>query len=470
MKQGMIQSYIAGITDTEHGERYVRILRYFIPEFISAFLLYSMPLFLDAYFIGQLASTPTYATLGATNNLIHFIIKIAEAFSVGTVIICGQLNGAHAYQEVGKSIRDAFWVTCFVGLVFALGMYFGSYYIYLFYGVPREIAVLGIPFLRIRAISVFFMFIYMALVGFLRGIKNTRAPMYTFIFGAVAFIFFDYSLVLGNFGFPRLELQGSAIASTMQYFVMFSSAMIYIAYRSDYRKYSIQLFQNITSFSYAKEIIALSWPVILDKATMASAYIWLQKMINPMGTCTIASFCVLRDIERFAFLPAIAFAQVITFLVSNDFGMQHWEDIKSNIKKVCFLASMMVFTILLFFLFNIETIIKFFDKKGDFTDIAAQAFPFLSVLVFFDLVQLLLSGALRGAGNVKIVMFVRILVCFGYFVPISYILSHMHFHNETIKFILIYSSFYVGNALMNIAYIARLRSEEWKVSSIKGNI
>ncbi len=465
----MLDSFFSGIFDN-HGESYGRIVRYFIPEFISAFLLYSLPLFLDAYFISQLAHTPTYATLGATNNLIHFIIKIAEAFSVGTVILCGQLNGAHAYKQAGKSLRDAFWVTMIVGAFFSSCLYFGAYHIYIFYGVPKEIALLGIPFLRVRAISVLFMFMYMALIGFLRGIKNTRAPMYTFIAGSVVFVACDYFLILGKFGFPRLELQGSAIASVMQYAVMFSTAYMYVVSRADYRKYAFNLFEGITQLSYIRELLTLSWPVILDKATMASAYIWLQKMINPMGTCAIASFCVVKDIERFAFLPAIACAQVITFLVSNDFGMQNWLNIKSNIKKVSLMAAVMVFSILMVFYFHIETIIRVFDRKGEFTDLAAQAFPFLSVLVFFDLIQLLLSGALRGAGNVRIVMYVRMLVCFGYFVPFSYLLSVTNFQDQSLKFILIYGSFYLGNVLMNIAYITRLRSEQWKVSSIKGNV
>jgi putative MATE family efflux protein len=328
----------------------------------------------------------------------------------------------------------------------------------------------SVPFLRIRALGVFFTFLYMAIVGFLRAIKNTNVPMATFVLGSITFLFFDYVFIFGKFGFARMELQGSAIASVIQYATMFFAALIYVLWHKDYRQYQLELWRGITDIAYVKKLFALSWPVVLDKATMAWAYIWLCKMINPMGTCTVASFCVVKDMERFAFLPAVAFAQVITFLVSNDIGIHDWISVKSNLKKVCFLASMMVFSVLITFSLYPEPIMRFFDKKGEFTPMAAHAFPILSVLVFFDLVQLLLSGALRGAGNVKVVMYVRLLVCFAYFVPLSYLLSHMNFQDETLKFILVYGSFYFGNALMSIAYINRLRSEEWKMPALKGSV
>jgi len=442
----------------------------FFPEFISAFVLYSLPFWVDAWFIGQLDSTSAYATLGTTNQLIHCIFKVAESFSVGTVIMTGKFNGQHAYDKVGRTLRDAFWTTCFIGFSFSVFLYSAAFYIYQWYGVPADVAQLGVPFLRFRAVGIFFIFIYMAFVGFLRGIKNTQAPMTIFIIGALAFLLTDYLFIFGNWGMPAMGLQGSALASIVQYASMFVLAVGYVLYKKEYRKYTAQLFSEIIDFSYIAYLLRLSWPIMVDKATMALSYIWLCKMINPMGTCVIASYCALKDLERCAFLPALACAQVITILVSNDYGIQAWEAITCNLKKVCFIASVMVFSILLIFSINPSMIIQIFDRKGEFTPLAVKAFPIVSVLVFLDLIQLILAGALRGAGNVRTVMYTRLLICIGYFIPFSYVLSNMQIPSMYMKFILIYSSFYVGNALMSIVYVRRLRNGEWKISSVEGNV
>jgi Na+-driven multidrug efflux pump len=125
-----------------------------------------------------------------------------------------------------------------------------------------------------------------------------------------------------------------------------------------------------------------------------------------------------------------------------------------------------VFTILIIISFKPEFFISIFDPKKKFTAFAAALFPMMSILVFFDLLQLILSGALRGAANVRVVMWARLATFLLYFMPVSYLFASVGFANPMIKFFLIYGSFYLGNALMSIIYMWRLKGEEWKKQSI----
>jgi MATE family multidrug resistance protein len=461
MKKNLLTSYIAGIFDTEHGESYGRIIKLFIPEFVIAFLIYCLPLLIDAYFISCLKSTSTYGTLGMTNNLLHFIMKIAEGISVGTVILSGFFNGKQEYENVGRSLRDAFWVAVVTGATFALFLYAGASWIFSWY-VPADMVSECVPFMRMRAVGIFFMFVSYAFLGFLRGIKNTRVPMQIYIAGVLSFIIVDYILVFGLYGCPAMGLAGSAIASIVQNIIMASAAMAYVLLNPSYRMYSINLLKGITNYDELIRLLSLSWPVVIDKATLAAAYIWLGYMLKDLGTNVAATFIVVKDMERLAFLPAIAFAQVITFLVSNDYGIKNWMGIKSNIKKVAFLASCMVLGMILILVIDPERIISVFDQRGEFTPLAATVFPVMSVLLFFDLVQLLLSGALRGASNVRMVMMVRLIIISGFFVPVSYMFARMPMQSVALKFMCIYGSYYVGNLLMSIIYIQRLSCDEWK--------
>ncbi len=465
----MLHNISEVLSDT-HGERYGAILYYFIPEIITAFLLYSLPGLLDSYFIGHLKSTTMYNALGTANTLLHWLLKLAEGISVGTVIVAGRLNGMQYFTQVGKSLRDAFWLTIIIGLSLALFLYTGAYWIYDWYGVPVEIMPYGIPFLRVRAISIFLAFIFAALVGFLRGIKNTFVPMVIYSIGSILFVICDYLLIPGNWGFPTLGLQGSAIASLIQYSIMVLLAFGYVVFYKENRKYSIQLFRGIFHLQYAWELIVLSLPVMLDKALFAGAYMWLCKMMWSIDTQVApATFNAIKDIERFSFLPAVALAQVITFLVSNDLGAHNWRAIKVNIKKVLLIAAICVAITLGFVTTHIDWALSFFDKTGTFTPFAATVFPYLSLFVFFDLVQLILSGALRGAGDVRTVMLVRFLVICLYFIPVSYWIAHIPMESKAFKFMLIYGSFYIGNALMSVVYVVRFKGHAWKKSLPEGN-
>ncbi|MGE0010104.1 MAG: MATE family efflux transporter [Candidatus Babeliales bacterium] len=462
----ILASYIAGIKDTENGESISKILSYFVPEFITALVLYSLTYFYDSWLIAHLKSTSLSGTAGTTNTLLHVLTKMAEGFTVSTMILAGLYNGRKEDKRIGRALVDAFWVTTLAGTLVACMLFFGAYWIYYFLRVPEKMISLGTPYLRTRAVAILFMYVYFALIGFLRGIKNTRAPMMIFILGASVFMFFDYALIFGAFGLPALELQGSAVASLIQFGVMLVAAFIYIFTHKEYQKYGLSLFSDIGDWSRIKDLLRLTWPVMLDKVTFAMGYLWLAGMINPMGKYVIASFSAIKDLERLAIMPAAAFAQVITFLVSNSYGIGDWQAIKSNLKKVVFLASIFVFAILFIFSMWPAFFIGIFDHKGKYTEFAAAILPLVSVLVFFDLLQLIFAGALRGAANVKLVMYARLGVMFLFFIPTTLFIDWLALDNVKLSFLLMYGSFYVGNGLISLVYMWRFRGQRWTTKSV----
>ena len=437
------------------GQPYVAILRYFWPEFVTALILYSLPYFVDCYFIAHLKSTEIYTISGVVNNVLNLFVKIAEGLSIGTVAIAGYYNGLQRYKDVGRSFVDALWVSIFIGGMISFMIYVGGFWIYKFFNFTDATIQLGLPFLKIRALSTFLMFIFFACIGFFRSIKNTFVPMVLFALGSFIFICFDYCLIFGKFGFPEMGLYGSAVAYLIQYIVMLIGALSYIFYYRLHHRYVIKILSGVSSFEQVFKLLAISLPIVIDKAIMAWAYIWLSKVLSCMGQYALANFAVIKLMECMVFLPATAFSQVITFLVSNDIGNQRWVDIRANIAKVLLLASIMVAILVTIVSMYPSQIVQTIDRNKEFAGLAQAVFPWLSVLIFFDLLQLILSGALRGASDVQTVMLTRLTVICFYFVPTSYIISRLPIASDLLKFFLIYGSFFVGNALMSIVYIKK---------------
>ena len=430
--------------------------KYFYPEFITAFILYFLPVFIDAYFIGHLKSSSLYTISGIVDNFLNLFVKIAEGFSLGIVIIGGYHNGKDDFAKVGRTFVEAFWAITFLAGSFCLGVCIVAPYILQWFNFTDQMILIGVPFLRLRTVSIFLMFVYFALVGFLRSIKNSYIPMRLFALGSCIFVCADYVLIFGKFGMPALGLQGSAIAYCIQYAVMVTGALWYVLYDANNRKYRIKLSGGIKNFSTVLQLLYISFPILADKAIMACAYIWLAKMIGTLGQYALATFAVVKLMERLAFVPATAFSQVMTFLASNDAGRGDWQAVRSHIVKVFTLAALGVFSLLCSMSWYPDAIISMIDRKAEFGPMAAQVFPALSFLVAFDLLQLILSGALRGISDVMTVMGTRLGVILIYFVPVSYMIAHMCFTNPVHHFIAIYGSFFIGNALMSLVYVMRL--------------
>jgi len=448
------------------GESYGEILRYWWPEMVSSSILFSLPILIDSFIVSQLRSTSTYGTLGITKNFIHLLIKLSEALMIATLAIIGRFNGAKDYHNVGKTLGEAFWTTLLIGLIPFTVLFFFPSQIYLWLGTPPHMAIIGAPYLRIRAIGVLLVFTSFAFLGFMRGIKNTKTPMKILIVSITTFLTFDYLLVLGKMGFPKMGLMGSAIATVIQYSVMITLCIWHILKTKRYRIFFEKTFFFIFSWQGALRILNLSWPIILDKTALASGYVILNKMINPMGKYAIASFSVIQELERFALLPAISFATIITLLVSNHLGAGNPPAARANIRKILKLGGIMVAALLLIICINPAFFSHIFDPKNKFSDFVAIAFPIISLLVIFDFIQLILAGVLRGAGDVRAVMIIRTTTCYLFFYPLVSFLAKLNFQNNLAKFILIYGSFYLNTGIMGLLFILRLKYKRPRTNTI----
>ncbi|MFA5998930.1 MAG: MATE family efflux transporter [Candidatus Babeliales bacterium] len=462
-----VTSRVSALFQTDGGLSYSRILRYFYPECITALIIYFLPYCIDCYFICNLKSTNLYAVSGIVDNFLTMFLKAAEGLSIGTVIVAGYHNGLKEYKKAGEAFVDAFWTVIGVGALVSVTLYFMVSAICHFNNFSPDMIDQGIPYLQIKSASIFFMFIYFALVGFLRAIKNTFVPMVVFAIGSVIFVLVDYLLIFGAYGFPQMCLLGSAVASLAQYLSMSVIMFIYLAYTKNHEKYGLSFLTKNISFCRIKQLLMFSIPVLIDKVSIAFAYAWLGSCMSHMGPMAGAAFSSVKLMERFAFLPAIAFAQVITFLVSNDVGGGRWKDIHANIKRVVIMAVLFVGIIVIVGSMWPYVFVNLFDRNREFGHLVATIFPALSILILIDLLQLILSAALRGAGDVKTVMITRVAIIAGFFIPSTYIIAMFPFKTLVSKMLVTYAAFLIGNGLMSIVYVFRLRQKHWKKQNEK---
>ena len=160
-------------------------------------------------------------------------------------------------------------------------------------------------------------------------------------------------------------------------------------------------------------------------------------------------------------MPAAAFAQVVTFLVSNHLGAKNSTAARTTIIKILFLTSILVSSALIILNIWAPSCIAFLAPTPELIAFATPLLRLLSCLVVFDFIQLILAGALRGAGKVKTVMWIRFISCLFFFLPISYILSLYSFSSISVQFFLIYGAFYCNTALMGAAFLFQLRQKYW---------
>ncbi|MFH0897992.1 MAG: MATE family efflux transporter [bacterium] len=457
---------VRDIRRVKAGDSISQILLYWLPEMISAMILIVLPPIVDSYVVANSQTLTSYGALALATNFLYSLTKFAEAIPIASIAIVGRFNGAQEYEKCGEELGTTFWTTTFIGIFQFVVVLFFAEAIYHWLGVSGEIVTIGAPFLRLKSIGILLIFSLLSLIGFMRAIKNTHIPMLINITGMALFVFFDIALVLGKFGFPSLGLHGSAYASIIQFGAMNAIALGYILFNPEYKKYFRQIFFSVFNVKRAFNLLNLSWPIIIDKISFALSYPWLTKMLAPMGTSAITTFDVVKNLERFAFLPAIAFATVITFLVSNRLGAHDYEGAKNNIKKVLLLTGITVGFTLAVLCFKAHYFVSMFDPKNQFTDFGVAVLPMISLLVTFDFVQVIFSGALRGAGDVRSVMLIRFFSCIFFLFPASYVAAQIPTSNHNLKFVMVYGCYYLTTGIMSIFCLKRIMSNKWQKKEV----
>ncbi len=449
--------------DFYKGDSYKDIILYWLPEIVSISILLVVPSIIDSFIIANLRSVTTFGALGMATNILITLTKLAEAVPVASIAFIGRFNGSGDFHKCGEYFYNTFWITFILGISQFILILFGAKSIFGWLGVSDKMTNVGIPFLQLKSLGIVLIFSVMVFMGFMRAVKNTHIPMILNLVGIGIFIFFDYSLVFGKFGFCAYGLTGSAIASIIQYTAMSLIAILYVLFNNNYRKYFPNFLKSFFDIKKIIQIISMSWPIVIDKTTMSLSHIWLVTMITPMGKYAIVSYNVIRSLSMFSFLPVMASAQIITFLVSNRLGAKDTNGAIANIKKLLIVTALTFIPVLIILTIGSHYFINLFDPKNKFTNFAVIAFPFINFMAIFDGLQVVLAGALRGAGNVKTVMWGRFLICLLFFVPVSWLISHSQIQSIIIKFTLVYSSFFVATAIIALIYIRKLRGNFGKI-------
>ena len=106
----------------------------------------------------------------------------------------------------------------------------------------------------------------------LREVGETKIPMIASISAILVNLVFNYLLIFGSFGFPRLEVAGAAIATVLSRFV--EVGVIIIAANLKRKKYPfiIGVFRRLyVPFNLAKQIITKGMPLLVTEFLWSSS-------------------------------------------------------------------------------------------------------------------------------------------------------------------------------------------------------
>lgn len=441
---------------------YKRMLSIALPVALQNLIMTAVNM-LDTFMIGQLGEISISAVSLANQVFFVFSLFLFGVASSSTIFI-SQFWG----NKDGKSVRKIVGITLLFGIVVSIA--FGLLSILFprnimdIFSNDIEVINLGSKYLKIVATSFIFTAISFSFVSSLKAVDHPQIG--TLLSVVTLFIngFLNYVLIFGNLGFPKLGVEGAAIATTIARIV----EVILVVSISKAKKFVVMgRIKDYISFSisFLKRYLKTASTVIANEAFWGTGVAIQAAIFGNMGYMAQSSVYLSQVVDRLAFVFFIGVANASAVMIGNLLGRDEFEKAKDYSRKFFktgFFISILTMVLVLLLakpmlgLFNISN--QVYDAAIKVVFIAAVIQP-LKLFNFINIV-----GVLRSGGDTKFCLFLDFLGMYMVGIPIALILAFV-FRLEVYYVYL----FVIGDELIKaILGFIRYKKFIWARNMIKG--
>jgi len=214
----------------------------------------------DRMFIGALGRDPVTA-VGFSGSLIWLGFALVELVTAGVVAIVARHWGAGEHDEAGDSGHRGLWIGCGIALTLVVAMELLAPALMRLYDPTPEQYAIGVDYMRIFAPGFGALVCAFTIHSVFVGSGDTRTGMYAFVAVNVLNVFLNWLLIFGHWGFPRMGVNGAALASSISSLV--GLGVILAAYRFHWSNLSLKgFFRHPPAWREQKRFFRIGLPAM----------------------------------------------------------------------------------------------------------------------------------------------------------------------------------------------------------------
>lgn len=397
-------------------------------------ILATMVSYVDTAMVGALGMTAS-AAVSVNAAPIWLINGILAGVGTGYAVQVSHAVGAEEDEKVKTVIRQGVLAAFFCGLVaFAI-------YRTLAWGLPMWLGavepVLGQArrYLRVYTYALLFQGFSVIFSGVLRCMGNTRSPLILNTAANLLNVVFNFLFIYETrpvelFGL-RLTVPGAgmgvagAALGTVLAWAFAAAATLWAAFHQGER-YTIHRGESFRpDRAIIRQAVRLGLPSAAERAMVNIGQIAMTGVVASIDEGTaLAANQIATTAEGLCYLPAYGIASAATAMVGQSVGAGDRENARgygSLSAKLGFLLC--VGTAVCLFLFA-HPLASLFNTDQAVVDEAARMLRIVSVCEPFFALSIVLTGALRGARDVRFPMLVGLICMWGVRIPLAPLLVY----------------------------------------------
>lgn len=424
-------------------------------------------MFCDRLFLARHSQLELQAALPAGILSFTFLCILFGTVSYSSTFV-SQYFGAGDREGCSRSLAQGLYLAMFSAPILAAMTIPGSMILNLSGHAPEVLALEQIYF-RILMLSAAGPVFTAAASSFWNGRGKTVPAMVAVLIGAGINIILDYAMIFGKLGFPEMGIKGAAIATAVSSFI--PGTILTVAAYSGKTARSYRTRENFKfSWPLTKRILRFGFPAGLQIFMDAASFTVFIFIAGRLGAIGFTANNLVLTVNNLVFNPLLGFGFATTVIVGRCIGMGNTAMAVRATRRTL-LLSLLYFVPLAvtFVLFPHFYTRLFFSPDsactiGELYDVTSRLLLIVAAWGVFDAVNLVYSGALRGAGDTKFVVWVSALLGWLFWIPGTLYLYSVR--NAGIVDIWLFTSFYV--CVFGLVFFIRFRTGKWKKIDLLG--
>jgi len=371
----------------------------------------------DSIIIGNYLGNEALAAVGAAFPIIFLLISLIIGLGSGITIIVSQYFGAKKMDEVKKTIDTAYIILMVASIIVTIAGIAFSEPIFRLTGLPEEVLPDATTYINVYFTGMVFFFGFNGTSAILRGMGDSKTPLYFLVIATITNIFLDLLFIVG-FGWG---IEGAALATVISQAGAFITAILYLNKRHEIVNVSFRKY--LFDYGIFKDSLRIGLPSGLQQTFVAAGLIALYGIVNKFGTETIAAYSVATRIDSFASLLAMNFAAALAAFVGQNIGAQKTERVKAGLRSTWIFTSIISLTISGLVIIFGKPLMAVFTPDAEVIRLGYEYLIIVSSFYIVFSTLFVISAVMRGAGDTLIPMFITLFALWIVRIPASYYLA-----------------------------------------------
>lgn len=265
-----------------------------------------------------------FAEVSVINTTIYSITGVLGMVSMAFNILGSRYRGRK--DETG--LRQSFLVNLFIDFIlgilfFMISILAGKIVLSELYGFRGAILDETSIYLNIYVPSIGLNLILFTFGAYFKIINKTKYTFYVNLVVTAVNILMNYILVFGKFGFPRMNMNGAAVAAilslTLNLIIYLFLIKCNVIFRTEY--------DNV--FNIFKDTVKITIPLMGQEVLESTiVIIFINSVLSHIGMKEVSIYNLLFLLISLAYMPMYGYAQTSLTIVSKIFGTQNKDKVK----------------------------------------------------------------------------------------------------------------------------------------------